>query len=171
MAQRIHYTRSRLKGKTTRKLNGWFEDWWNKSPSSPDPATYAGFDPDIDDWGCDVWMQYHRNLKNTFGADQARQIFLADWDRTHWMADNKNCRYDCTFVDYFQAEFDEDVGSFFTDLLCATEDLTTGVGDVAGGVAGGLKLSSYLLPFVVVGVGGYLLYESFEDRRAKRKKK
>ena len=108
------------------------------SPSSPLPSTYAGLPDDMDNWSCANFITYWENLKaSTIARANARAIFLADVGNTGAWADVNLCKYDCSFVNYFESEGFADVGNIFSTLWCAANTVATATNTVATAVSAG----------------------------------
>ena len=112
------YSRARRRN---RALHGMFT---TIRPTSPDPATYAGFNEDMDYWTCEVLEQYYWRMVKSFGKEQARDIWNKDVGELGWWSTGQTCRYDCAWVRRMQKE-DLRTGSFLiSNIYCGADSIT-----------------------------------------------
>ena len=121
--------------------------WWDtKYPSSPVASTYSDLNEDQDDWGCEAWRAYHERNKQALGQFEANNIIRVDVDNLSWVADIYGCKYDCSFVNYFERELGETVGNIFSQFYCGAETVVTTAHQ-------GVKLLPVILPAAVLTAG------------------
>lgn len=123
--------------------------------------------PDYDEWGwddywsCADWVKYHVELKKTFGADVAKQMWYQAWEKQDGTASPYNwCKYNSHFYDYFKKEFGE------TWFLM---EIGGAVGGAAEGINRVVKSLGVVAPILIVaGAAGALwwAYRKFIKKQA-----
>lgn len=124
--------------------------WYNTIlPTSPESSTYADLPEDQDNWSCDQWIAYYNRNKEKLGQAEAENIIRNDMTRGTIWSDSRFCTYDCSFVDFFEKEFGENVGNIFSDIYCAGEELSGGVKELSAGAHSGITVLKNLIPIGV----------------------
>lgn len=156
--------------KRTRGLNGWPFD--PVLPSSNVLSTTANVPEDMDDWDCGMWKLYYQKMKAAKGKQYAIDTLEIDSGRVGMFADLQWCKGDCDFINYFKSE-GVPTGNFITDLYCGTGevistvtgavvDVAQGAGAVAKGASNTAKTLGLILPIIVLGGGGLVLYRYYK---------
>jgi len=146
--------RSKLRG----VLNGMV---WDTEPTGP-PAATESLPIDQDDWSCSHWMIYKDRLINIEGIENAKVTLLNDMEKSSmWSSVNNSCRFDCNFINAFEALGPEFNFSIISDIFCAGHSATTSaadaVADVGEGIGNVANLTKYVAPLAVVAAAAYVI--------------
>lgn len=145
-------------------------------PLSKSKGIYDQFPNDMDDWSCMQWIQYHKNILYRNGRASAKYYLENDGSRIGMFADVNNCKYDCSFVEYFRGQ-GIDVGNIFSNIYCAgavvvksAKDTAESVSNVVTGVTNTTKVfkSGNLFLAGLLGVGIYYINKKTNENGKKR---
>jgi len=119
---------------------------------------YDGWGPG-DYWSCAQWVEYHKALKQHYGANQAIAIWSAAWAAQDSFAGPYNwCKYSTEFAQYFANE-GIDVGWLLSHIVTGVDQVATGVVHTTVNVASGAenvsKVLKYAAPLAVFGIGAW----------------
>jgi len=129
--------------------------------------------PDYDEWGvdsswtCSDWIQWHKELKNKFGADRAKYIWEYAYTKGTLGASHWDCRtFNTEFRNYVSKN---DLNAYNSTPLSAILR-PIGVGtDILDGVLGGLESvgrnTKTILAVALIGATayfGYKIYKTYE---------
>jgi hypothetical protein len=143
--------------------------------------------PDLDDWGwddywsCPEWIQWHKAMVSQYGAYQANEKFLTEWNKQSIGAHALDCRsFNSEFREYTKAVGLHDAlyngallakplgittdavttaTSAASDVVQAGGDLIQGVAQGAGSLGKSLKYVIPVLLIVALGVIGFIIYK------------
>lgn len=108
------------------------------------------FNPFDSAWTIADWITWHKALKEEYGADEAKRIFIAAWeDQSHWSAPYSWWKYNKEFVNYFNSQ-DFDVGHTLSKVVT----------NVSQGIETTSSLTKIVLPLALVVAGAYV-FNSF----------
>jgi hypothetical protein len=135
-----------------------------------DADILSGFDEDQDNWSCDDWRTYYNRIKAKYGKQKAIDVILSDSENGGLFANIDNCKYDCGFIQFFEAESEEfaNSGNVFSKIYCGasqvvdtTVSVVTDVGDTVKNVTTTAKVVTS--PIILIGglaVLAYLYYNN-----------
>lgn len=139
-------------------------------PTVTDPDVIEGLPLDMDDWGCNAWIVYHKRIKERRGQQEANEVVGVDMDRTSIFANVNICSFSCGFQNYFVKQGFE-TGGPISGILCETsEGLESGVKTITQP----LKTTEFLTkPPVLIGagllVGGIWMFGTRSGKRFRKK--
>jgi hypothetical protein len=144
--------------------------------------------PDMDNWGpddywsCEAYVQWYQLNKQKYGAQVARNKFLAAYEQWGFGSYNHDCHWDTNYRNFFASE-GIDVDSPLSSLLMPVYDsagnlvdvvqnVTEGASNVSEGVKRVGSVLGWLLPVAAIGGGIYLAnkYEVWPFDKPKKRK-
>ena len=131
-------------------------------PEGPPYNINAHSQPDYDDWewddywNCADWIKYHQELKKTFGAEVAKNMWRQAWEAQDGTSNPYNwCKYNSEFYDYFKKELGE------TWFLMEIGGAITSVTETAGTTAKVLKVAIPVAAVLLIAGGIYWGYNKY----------
>lgn len=141
--------------------------------------------PDYDNWGsdtkwsCDEWIEYHRRLKDHFGADRAKLIWNYAYAQGSAFASHWDCRtFNTKFRDFARKEGLDTYANVSIPLIPQILDLSgtgfevfndtsnaiAGISDTVSGFFGGKggRVFKIVLYSALIGAVGYLGYRGYK---------
>jgi hypothetical protein len=129
--------------------------------------------PDYDEWGvdsswnCSDWIQWHKELKNKFGAERAKYIWEYAYTQGTFAAGHWDCR---TFNSEFRNYVSKNNLNPYNSTPLSVIIRPIGVGtDILDGVLGGLesvgrntKIILMVALFGATAYFGYKIYKTYE---------
>jgi len=128
--------------------------WKDDIPSSPDPTTYVGLPPVIDDFSCEDWTVYLQRNVASFGLVQAKQIMLVDFGHIGLFNTIMfQCDFNCSFVHQVN-EIDPNYLGATSKLYCGAQDVLDSTVEATKSTADAVEtLANNLVWIIPVGAG------------------
>ncbi len=118
--------------------------------------------PDYDEWGwddywgCAEWVEYHKKLKMAYGADMAKQMWYAAWEKQDGFSSPYNwCKYNSFFYEYFKKELGE------TWFIMEIGGAVNSVAEGAGTTAKVLKTAIPIVAVLLIAGAAYWGYKTY----------
>jgi hypothetical protein len=151
-----------------------------KWDSQPVYDTYYGWWYDVEAWGCQDWVDWHKALERKYNSTaKANDIWRSAWfseqnSGANAVIENNwyYCPRDCAnFVKYFASKGITDTGGgilapVYCDLSSIVQNIVGGVSDLSEGVSNTTKVLKYAVPVLVIAVG-YFAYKRVTARLKK----
>lgn len=107
---------------------------------------------------CDMWMTYHKDLKQKFGSNDGKVIWINSWN----YAGHDSCALDSSFSKYFERE-DIKVGNIATNFYGGALQLGSDIFGIVGNTAKVVKVLIPLTIAAVVVMGLFYIYRGVRE--------